>query len=74
VQVDPIKPTSIPPGTKRLKLQYDELLSNVAFKINLCRYIKARAVEAAAAVNARMFGVPTGRACQILLATSHDVI
>jgi hypothetical protein len=34
VQVDPIKPTLKPPGTKRLKLNYDELLS----KFKLCRY------------------------------------
>ena len=27
VQVDPIKPTLIPPGTKRLKLKYDNLPS-----------------------------------------------
>jgi hypothetical protein len=27
-----------PPGTKRLKLKYDELLSNLAFKFNLRRY------------------------------------
>jgi hypothetical protein len=26
------------PGTKRLKLKYDELLSKVAFKFNLRRY------------------------------------
>jgi hypothetical protein len=29
------------PGSKRLKLRYDELLSNVAFKLNLRRYIMA---------------------------------
>ena len=28
VQVDPIKPNLKPPGTKRLKLKYDTLLSN----------------------------------------------
>ena len=38
MQVDPIKPTLKPPGTKRLKLEYDELLSNFAFKFNLRRY------------------------------------
>jgi len=41
VQVDPIKPTSNAPGTKRLKLEYDELLSSFAFKFNLRRYNKA---------------------------------
>jgi len=29
------------PGTKRLKLEYDTLLSNFAFKFNLRRCIKA---------------------------------
>ena len=38
MQVDPIKPTLKPPGTKRLKLKCDEPLSNVAFKFNLRRY------------------------------------
>jgi len=40
VQVDPIKPTLKAPGTKRLKLNYDKLLSNVAFKFNLRRYTR----------------------------------
>jgi len=40
VQVDPIKPTLKPPGTKRLKLKYGELLSKFAFNFSLCRYIK----------------------------------
>jgi hypothetical protein len=42
VQVDPIKPTLKAPGTKRLKLKFDILLSNFAFKFNLRRYIKAK--------------------------------
>ena len=42
MQVDPIKPTLNAPGTKRLKLKYDEPLSNVAFKFNLRRYSKER--------------------------------
>jgi len=37
VQVDPIKPTSKAPGTRRLKLNYDEPLSRFAFKFNLRR-------------------------------------
>jgi len=40
VQVDPIKPTLKAPGTKRLKLEYDVLLSNLAFKFILRRYIE----------------------------------
>ena len=37
-QVDPIKPTLKAPGSKRLKLKYDELLSSFAFNFNLRRY------------------------------------
>ena len=37
------------PGTKRLKLQYDEPPSNFAFKFNLRRYNKAGAATAAKA-------------------------
>jgi hypothetical protein len=39
VQVDPIKPTLKVPA-ERLKSKSDELLSNVAFKFKLRRYIK----------------------------------
>jgi transcriptional adapter 2-alpha len=38
MQVDPIKPTSKPTGTKRLKLKRDEQLSISAFKFNLRRH------------------------------------
>jgi hypothetical protein len=38
VHVDPIKPKLKAPGTKCLKLEFDELLSIFAFKINLRRY------------------------------------
>ena len=38
VQVVPIKPTLKAPGTKRLKLKCDRLLSTLAFKFNLRRY------------------------------------
>ena len=41
MQVSPIKPTLKAPGTKRLKLNNDKLLSNFAFKFNLRRYIEA---------------------------------
>jgi len=41
VQIDPIKPTLKPPGTERLKLECDILLSTFAFKFNLRRYNKA---------------------------------
>jgi len=41
VQVDPIKPKLKPPGTKRLKLTCDILLSTSAFRLNLRRYIVA---------------------------------
>ena len=41
VQIDPIKPMLKPPGTKRLKLNCDVLLSTFAFKLYLRRYIQA---------------------------------
>ena len=40
MQVDSIKPTVTAPGTERLKLKFDEPLSNFAFSFNLCRYVK----------------------------------
>jgi hypothetical protein len=49
VQVDPIKPTLKAPKSKRLKLKYDELLSNVASKFNLRRFTKVAAARSAAA-------------------------
>jgi hypothetical protein len=42
VQVNPIKPTLEPPGSKRLKLICDAPLSIVAFNLNLRRYNSAR--------------------------------
>ena len=52
MQLDPIKPTLKAPGSKRLKLQYDELLSRFAFKFKLRRYMVAleNAVQEWAAV------------------------
>ena len=48
MQVDPIKPKFKPPGSKRLKLKCDVLLSNFALKFNLRRYTKVnRGVEQA---------------------------
>jgi hypothetical protein len=38
VQLDPMQPTLKAPISKRLKLTYDDLLSNFAFKFNLRRY------------------------------------
>ena len=38
MQVDPIKPTLKAPGSKRLKLKYDELLSSFGFNFNLRHY------------------------------------
>ena len=35
VQVDPMKPVLKAPGAKHLKLTYDKLLSNLAFKFSL---------------------------------------
>ena len=49
MQVAPIKPTLKAPGTKRLKLKYDEALKNLAFNFNLRRYIKGTWLAPAAA-------------------------
>jgi len=46
VQVDPIKPTFKAPGTERLKLKYEELLSSFGFEFNLRRYSLVAAVPA----------------------------
>jgi len=46
VQVDPIKPTLKAPGSARLKLKYDNLLSRFAFHFNLRRHNKAVIREA----------------------------
>ena len=45
VQVDPMKPKLKPPGTQRLTLKCDILLSNCAFKFNLRRYTKVGVEE-----------------------------
>ena len=45
MQADPIKPTLKAPGTKRLKLVYDGLLSSFAFKFKLRRYTVALAMH-----------------------------
>ena len=39
VQVESMKPKLKPPGTQRLKLKWETLLSKYAFKFNLRRYI-----------------------------------
>ena len=40
MQVDPMKPTLKAPGSQRLKLIRDRLVSSLAFKSNLRRYTK----------------------------------
>jgi hypothetical protein len=47
VQVEPIKHTLKAPGTKRLKLQYGELLSSLPLKFNLRRYIMVQTARTA---------------------------
>ena len=42
VQVDPMKPKLKPPGTERLKLKCDTVLSSFAFKFDLRRYTAAK--------------------------------
>ena len=47
MQADPIKPTPKAPRTKRLKQNYDELFSHLAFKSNVRRYNLGAAAAAA---------------------------
>jgi len=56
------KRTLKPPGTKRLKLQYDEPLSNFAFKFKLRRYTKYITVAKMANYDAALDGVKTAGA------------
>jgi len=44
VQIEPMKSTLKPPGTKRLQLGCDELLSKFAFTCSLRRYIEANTI------------------------------
>ena len=48
MQVDPVTPKLTPPGTKRLKLRCDILVSTSAFKFDVRRYMKAAAAATAA--------------------------
>jgi len=45
VQVDPINSTFKAPGTNRLKLEFDDLLSSFAFNFNLRRYTMAACLD-----------------------------
>jgi len=47
MQVDPMIPNLKPPGTKRLKLNYNNLLSSFAFNPNLRRYMEGEAMRGA---------------------------
>jgi hypothetical protein len=46
VHPDLFKPTLNAPGTKRLKLKHDEVLSSFAVNCNLRRYVTATAIYA----------------------------
>ena len=64
MQVDPVKPNLKPPGTKRLKLNCDELRSTSAFKFNMRRFMmKDDAEDAAPSYSAAMtpFAALVGR-------------
>jgi hypothetical protein len=57
LQVDPVKPTLKAPGSERLKVKSDVLLSNVAFNFNSHRYTAAdHSRRRAAAVDALRHG------------------
>jgi len=73
VQVDPIKPTLKAPGSKRLKIKRDKLVSRFAFNFNMRRYTEALERTARHFQNALNDLIETGlagntgggRACQI---------
>ena len=54
MQVDTIKPSLKPPGTKRLKLKWRILLSTSAFKMELRRFNEAYALDVLSALEAVM--------------------
>jgi hypothetical protein len=54
VQVDPVKPVLKAPGTQRLKLELEKLLSNFGFKFNLRRYTPAALGDTPAAAAAAL--------------------
>ena len=60
MQVHPIQPKLKPPGSKRLKLKCDALLSTFAFKFNLRRYIKAIRKAARKQARAQMSAAGAG--------------
>ena len=64
MQVDPIKPTLKTPGTQRLKLQYDELLSSFAFNLNLRRFTEAS--EYADYMAEKLIAMPAMRRNQVV--------
>jgi hypothetical protein len=59
VQADPMKPKLQPPGTKRLKVKCNMLLSAPAFKFNLRHY-----AEVAGWVREQIGAPPSGRSGQ----------
>ena len=63
VQVQPMKSKLKAPGTKLLKLKYDNLLSNFAFNFNLRRYNKNADGEYECPVLNKTFTVEPGRRC-----------
>ena len=52
MQVDPIKPTLKPTGTKVLKVKGDVLVSNFAFNFNLRHHILAASITIAVEIEA----------------------
>ena len=59
MQVDPINSTLKAPGSKRLKLGHEKLLSNFAFKFNLRRYTKAWGMRTTDLNQGVVYGVAT---------------
>ena len=71
MQVAPIKPTLKAPGTERLTLKNDKLLSNFGFTFNSRRYTK---VDAFLDRAQRFLTAEVGAADDVMLATSSSTI
>ena len=73
MQVDPIKPALRGTGTKRLTLNYFQLLSNCPFKINLRRSIEAEEEEAEAKLAAEADARKAAKKAGTYQHGTHDV-
>ena len=62
MQIDPVRPVLKAPGTKRLKLKYNETSLNFAFKFDLRRFVKANMTAALASEHGAVASLVGGAA------------